>query len=143
MRTHLEIQQREDIRRDLAERMKFVPPDLRARENVFFLQQDPSKIHQGQKSGKWLNVEIIAINGANAAIQNWLQYLLGDHQILWIWKNFQTRVSEQEHLFYGNSYWSAILDRQGPPVAAPTDLRTKKADNLTPQQLQGFGYKLK
>ena len=33
--THLEVQQREDIRRDLAERMKFVPPDLRAGENVF------------------------------------------------------------------------------------------------------------
>ena len=30
MRTHLEAQQREDIRRDLAERMKFVPPHLRA-----------------------------------------------------------------------------------------------------------------
>ena len=30
MRTHLEDQQREDIRRDLAERMKFVPSDLRA-----------------------------------------------------------------------------------------------------------------
>ena len=29
MRTHLEVQQREDIRRDLAERVKFVPPDLR------------------------------------------------------------------------------------------------------------------
>ena len=29
MRTHLEVQQREDIRRDLAERMKFVPPVLR------------------------------------------------------------------------------------------------------------------
>ena len=38
MRTHLEIQQqREDIRRDLAERMKFVPPDLRAGERVFLL----------------------------------------------------------------------------------------------------------
>ena len=28
MRTNLEIQQREDIRRDLAVRMKFVPPEL-------------------------------------------------------------------------------------------------------------------
>ena len=35
MRTHLEVQQREDIRRYLAERMKFVPPDLRAGERVF------------------------------------------------------------------------------------------------------------
>ena len=47
MRTHLEVQQREDIRRDLAERMKFVPPDLRAGENLFLLarrcQQDPAR----------------------------------------------------------------------------------------------------
>ena len=34
MQTHLEVQQREDIRRYLAERMKFVPPDIRAREHV-------------------------------------------------------------------------------------------------------------
>ena len=40
MSTHLEVQQREDFRRDLAERMKFVPPDLRAGENVFCWQED-------------------------------------------------------------------------------------------------------
>ena len=33
MQTHLEVQQREDIRRDLAERMKFVPPDF-VQENM-------------------------------------------------------------------------------------------------------------
>ena len=70
--------------------------------------------------------------------------------MLWIWENFQICVSEQEHLFYGplakdkqmsgkcsqtNSYLSAILDRQGLPVAAPVDMRTKN--------LQGFWYKLK
>ena len=51
---HLEVQQREDIRRDLAERMKLVPPDLRTGEHVFYWQEDPSKIEQGGKSGKWL-----------------------------------------------------------------------------------------
>ena len=35
MKTHLEVQQREDIRRDLAERMKFALPDLRIREVYF------------------------------------------------------------------------------------------------------------
>ena len=55
----LKYQQREDIRRDLAERMKFVPPDLRAGEHVFYWQEDPSKIQQGRNSGKWLMVEII------------------------------------------------------------------------------------
>ena len=36
MKTHFEIQQRQDIRRDLAERMKFVPPDLRLGESSFY-----------------------------------------------------------------------------------------------------------
>ena len=44
MKTHLEVQQREDIRRDLADRMKSVPPDLRVGESVFHWQEDPSKI---------------------------------------------------------------------------------------------------
>ena len=35
MKTHLEVQQREEIRRDLAERMKFAPPDLRVGEVCF------------------------------------------------------------------------------------------------------------
>ena len=48
MKTHLDVQQREDIRRDLAERMKFAPPGLRAGEHVFFWQEDPSKIQQGR-----------------------------------------------------------------------------------------------
>ena len=36
MQAHLEVQHREDIRRDLAERMKVVPPNLRAGENICF-----------------------------------------------------------------------------------------------------------
>ena len=68
MQTHLEAQQREDIRRDLAERMKFVPPDLRAGEHEFYWPEDLSKIHQGRKSGKWLKVEIIAVKGSMAVV---------------------------------------------------------------------------
>ena len=41
--------------------MKFVLPDLRAGENVFYWQEDQSKIQQGRKSGKWLKVEIIDV----------------------------------------------------------------------------------
>ena len=37
MKTHLEVQQREDIRRDIAESMKFVPPDLRVGEKCVLL----------------------------------------------------------------------------------------------------------
>ena len=65
---HLEVQQREDIRRDLAERMKFVSPDLRAGEHVFYWQEDPSKIQQGRKFGKWMKVEIIAVKRSMAVV---------------------------------------------------------------------------
>ena len=67
LQTHLEIQQREDIRRDLAERLKSVPPDL-AGEHVYYWQEDTSKIQQGRKSGKWLNVEIIAVSGSMTVV---------------------------------------------------------------------------
>ena len=68
MQTHLEVQQREDIRRDLAGRKKFVPPDLRSGEHVFNWQEDPSKIQQGRKFGKWLKVEIVAVKGSMAVV---------------------------------------------------------------------------
>ena len=45
--------------------------------------------------------------------------------------------------FHTNSYLSASLDRQGLLVAAPVDLRTKKAESVTRQLLHGFWYKLK
>ena len=63
MKTHLVVQQREDIRRDLAERMKFDPPFLRAGEQVFSWQEEPSKIQQGRKSGKRSKVEIVVVKG--------------------------------------------------------------------------------
>ena len=66
--THLDLQQLEDIRQDLAERMKFVPPDLRGGEQVFHWQEDPSKIQHGRKSGKWLKMEIIAVKGPMAIV---------------------------------------------------------------------------
>ena len=64
----LKYKKREDVRRDLAERKKFVPPDLRAGEHVFYWQEDPSKIEQGRKSGKWLKVEINAVKGSMAVV---------------------------------------------------------------------------
>ena len=48
--------------------MKLVPPDLREREQVFYWEDDPSKIQQGRKSGKWLKVTIIAVNGPMVVI---------------------------------------------------------------------------
>ena len=60
--------------------------------------------------------------------------------VLWLSCEGQADVWE---ICSDNSYLSAILDRQGLLVAAPIDLRTKKAENFTPQLLQGFWYKLK
>ena len=87
MQTHLEVQ-RQDIRRDLAERMKFVPPDLRAQEHVFYWQEDLSK----------LKVEIIAVATVFQANISKLggrggetRGGEGDRWTLWIWKNFRTR----------------------------------------------------
>ena len=68
MKTHLEVEQREDIRRDLADRMKFVPPDLGVGDKVFYWQEDPRKIQQSRKSGKWLKVEILAVKGPMVVI---------------------------------------------------------------------------
>ena len=164
MRTHLEVQQREDIRRDLSERMKFVPPDLRAGENVFYWQDDPSNIQQGRKSGNWSKVASIAIKGSVAVIHTGstifsakkrnirrpldtvdLEELPDSRErtgapVQWLSCEGQADVWET---FSDNSGLSAILDRQGLLVAAPIDVRTKKADNFTPRLLQGFWYKLK
>ena len=110
MQTHLEVQEREDIRRDLAERKKFVPRDLRAGEYVFYWQYDPSKIQQGRKSGKWLKVgNHSAIKGSMAVVNNKCDHVSGKHKQAQetvghcgFGKNFQTRVSEQERLCCGS-----------------------------------------
>ena len=153
MKTYLEVQQREDIRRDLAEGMKFVPPELRVGEPVFYWQEDPGKIQHGRESGKRLKVEIIAVKGLMVDINTGTSI-------------FQVNASKQRRpldtvdleeppdscegtgapdvleLFSDNTYLSAILDRQRLMVAAPLDLRTKKAESFSPQALQGFWSKM-
>ena len=151
MRTHLEIQQREDIRRDHAERLKCVPPVLQAGENVFYWQKYASKIQQGRESGKWLNVEIIAVKSSVALISSGatvfqasvskLRRLLDTVDLVELpdsrertrapvlWLSCERRIDVWE-MFSDNSYLSAILDRQGHLVAAPIDFRTKKAESF-------------
>ena len=53
--------------------------------------------------------------------------------VLWLSIESKTDVWE---LFSDNSYLSAILDRQRLLVATPIDLRTKKAESVSPQLLQ-------
>ena len=48
--------------------MKFVPPDLRVGEQALYWKDDPSKIDQGRKSGKWLKVTIVAVKGPMVVI---------------------------------------------------------------------------
>ena len=138
MRTHLEVQQREDIRRDLAERMKFVPPNLRAGENVSYWQEDPSKIQQGRKS-----LQSRASRSESAQVR--------PHPTVghWIWKNFRTRVSDKERQCCGslvmvkNVFGSCSLTTH---VCAPSligkdfrsqlqlTFRTKKAESFSPRR---------
>ena len=59
-----------------------------------------------------------------------------------LWLSCEGRVDVWE-LFADSSYLSAIIDRQGLSVAAPIDLRTKKAGSFSPQLLQGFWFKPK
>ena len=37
---------------------------------MFHLQDDPSKIQQGRKSGKWLKVDVIAVKGSMAVVSS-------------------------------------------------------------------------
>ena len=60
--------------------------------------------------------------------------------MLWLSCEGQPDVWE---LFSDTSYLSAILDRQELMVAAPVDLRTKRAEGLSPQALQGFWSRIK
>ena len=127
-------------------------------------KEDSSKIQQGRKSGKWLKVTIFAVKGPMVVISTGASIFSGKYKQAgkifghWIWKNFRIRVSEQEHLccgfladvklMFGSCsltilFLSAIFDRQGLLVAAPVNLRTKNAESLSPQLLQGFWSKLK
>ena len=55
--------------------------------------------------------------------------------VVWLSCEGQADVWE---MFSDTSYLSAILHRQGLLVAAPTDLRTKKADNFYTTDIAGL-----
>ena len=105
----------------------------------FHWQEDPSKIQQGRKSGRWLKVEIIAVKGAMVVISTGASiYQVNASKLrrpldtvdseelpdsrertgaLVLWLSFEGQKDVWE-LFSDNSLLSAILDRQGLPVAA-------------------------
>ena len=57
------------------------------------------------------------------------------------WLSCERQIDVWE-LFSDNFYLSAILVRQGFMVAAPVDLRTKKAEHFSQQAMQGLGLKV-
>ena len=75
-KTHFEIQQREDIRRDLAERMKFVPPDLRVGECVLLARRSKQ---DSARTEIWKMVEggKIRCHRPHGGYQNWCVHLSG------------------------------------------------------------------
>ena len=116
MRTDLEVQQREDIRRDLDERKQFV---LQICEQEKMCLIDEWVRAKSSMDGSLAKGSCLKLLRSGALWQLLVLALLsfqrkeaneGDFLILWIWKNFQTRVSEQEHLFYG----SLAKDKQMP-----------------------------
>ena len=68
MKTHLGNE--EIIHRDLAERIKFVLPDLRVGDLLFNWQEDLAKFSKERKSGRCLKVEIIAVKGSMVCHQH-------------------------------------------------------------------------
>ena len=163
MKTRLEVQQREDIRRDLAGRMKFVPPDLRVGESVFYCKKIRATFSKDGRLENGLKVEILAVKGPMVVISTGasifqvnetkerrhldtvdLEELPDSRErtgapVLWLSCEGQMDVWE---LFSDNSHLSAIIDRQGLLVAAPVDLKSKNTESLSPQLLQGFWSKL-
>ena len=141
MTTHLQDQFSRRFRQILLNGWNFFFP-IFEQEKMCFVNK---KIAKSSKDGslangwKWKSFQskdpwqllVLAPLSFNQISANW-----GDKrpQILWISKNFQTRVSKQEHLvvwllqemFSQTSFLSAILD-----LARPVELRKKEAENFT------------
>ena len=65
MKAHLEVQQREDIRRDLAEGMKCVLLDLRAGEQVFIAKKIRAKFMFRELATMHIYVVKLSLNGTS------------------------------------------------------------------------------
>ena len=109
MQTHLEVQQREDIRRDLAERMKFVLPDLRAcRRTCVQLARRSEQNPVRTEIWKMVEGGNHCSQGLHGSCQYRCDHASGKHKQAeetirhWIWKNFRTPVSEQQRLCCGS-----------------------------------------
>jgi hypothetical protein len=68
LKAHQEAQQIQDIRRDLARKLRSSDGPFKAGENVFYWDQDHSQI----KSGRWVRGKVITHTGS------WLPLTLGE-----------------------------------------------------------------
>ena len=133
MKTHLQVQQREYIRGDLVEGMKFVPPFIAVKGPMVVINTGTSIF---QLNARRLRRPLDTMDQEEppdsckrtGALVSWL--------------SCECQIDVWE-LFSDNSYLSAKLGRQGLMVAAPADQRTKKAEGFSPQALQGFWSKIK
>ena len=64
MKAHLEARQCEDLRRDLANNLRFVTGEYNIGDKCWLWLEDKSKIKQGKKTGTWERVTVIAIEGS-------------------------------------------------------------------------------
>ena len=71
MKTHLEVQQREDIRRDLAERMKFVPPDSSSRRKCILLARRSEQNSARKEIWKMVEGDDYWCQGHHGGYQYW------------------------------------------------------------------------
>ena len=115
------------------------------------------------KSGNWLKVENFAVKGTMAYISTGATIFQANvskfrrpletvdleelpdsregAEAPVLWHSCEGQIDVWE-MFSDNSYLSAIHDWQGLLVAAPIDLRTKKAESFSPQLLQNFWFAL-
>ena len=126
MKTHLEVQQREDIRQDLAEGMKLAPPKMVTVKGPWLLSTLVSPIFQVNASRLRRPLDAVDLEEPPDSCERY---------------GFLKRAKQMPGSFYtDNFFMSAILDRQGFMVAAPT----KQAESFfSPQALQSFWSKLK
>ena len=70
MKAHLEARQCEDLRRDLANNLRFVTGEYNIGDKCWLWLEDKSKIKQGKKTGTWLRVTVIAIEGSMITVNS-------------------------------------------------------------------------
>ena len=70
LKAHLEARQCEDLRRDLAQNLRFVTGEYSIGDKCWLWFEDKSKIKQGKKTGTWERVTVIAVENAMVTVNS-------------------------------------------------------------------------